>query len=479
VLVPAAFAPPGGMTRTSILAAGVAGALAATVLVATPAHADAGDAGPGALPLGARFARAGPGALSAPPSLVAPVASLPALLSPGDAGSGAMANVGIDGNLHYDGVPGVTNVVTLTKTGTSIVIDDSVTITPGGACEYPDETDDTVVECTVSPVSPDLNVEPDDRNDVVTLAGDGRWLVNLGAGSDTADLTDVTVSGSSIVGGDGNDLFVSGMESETYNGNAGTDTISYATRNPANAVLIDLTDGVGGAAGDEDGYANIENAVGTGAADVITGTSGANRLDGGDGSDGLFGEGGNDLLIGGDGEDFVDGGTGTDTASYLGHASGVTADLDGLQDDGAAGEDDWIKDDVENLAGSSHGDSLTGNGSANVIYGEACSLLCGSDGSADTILGGGGNDTLYGFGGNDYLHGQAGADSLIGGDGEDDLYGGSSADSLSGGNGDDYLSAGSGYDSVDGGSGIADWCYTDDDGGTKTNCEYPLVVTWP
>ena len=71
------------MTRTSMLVAGVAGALAATVLVATPAHAAAGS-----VPLGARSAHAGPGALSASPSLVAPVASLPALLGPGDAGPG-------------------------------------------------------------------------------------------------------------------------------------------------------------------------------------------------------------------------------------------------------------------------------------------------------------------------------------------------------------------------------------------------------
>ena len=419
------------MIRTRIIVAGVGAALAATVLAATPAHA-----------------------------------------SPG-----ATATVGIDGNLHYDGLPGVANEVTLTKTGTTVEIDDLVTITPGGACEYPDETDDTIVTCTVSAVAPDLSVEPGDFNDMVTLAGDGRWLVNLGSGSDTADLTDVTLSGSIVVGGTGNDLFISGTQSEAYDGDAGTDTISYATRDVA--VIVDLGEGHGGNPDDEDFYEDIENAVGTPGGDVITGTSGANRLDGGEGPDGLFGEGGNDLLVGGAGVDFFDGGPGTDTASYLGHAVGVTANLDGLQNDGAPGELDWIKDDIENLAGSSHGDSLTGNTSANVIYGEPCSPFCSSDGGDDTILGGGSNDTLYGYGGDDYLHGQAGADTLSGGDGEDDLYGGSSADTLSGGNGDDYLSAGSGYDSLDGGSGLQDWCYADDDGGTKANCEYPLIIVWP
>src|SRR5688500_17288545 len=57
----------------------------AVLVCARSARAD-----PGALLVCARSARADPGAFAASPSLVAPVASLPALLSPGDAGPGAV-----------------------------------------------------------------------------------------------------------------------------------------------------------------------------------------------------------------------------------------------------------------------------------------------------------------------------------------------------------------------------------------------------
>jgi Ca2+-binding RTX toxin-like protein len=400
--------------------------------------------------------------------------------SPAHAAAGSTANVGGDGNLHYDGLPGFTNTVVITKAGTTVDIDDSVTITPSGACSHPNPMDDTVVTCTVAAVAPDLMVEPGDLNDRVTIISDDEeWHVDLGSGSDTADLTDLDGSGSIVVGGTGNDLLISGPEGEMLDGGDGTDTVSYATRQPGVPVAVDLGAGQGGNPNTEDGYEDIENLIGTPSGDVLTGDDGPNRIDGGGGWDGLHGEGGDDLIIGGTGLDVIDGGTGTDTASYLGHPAAVTATLDGQQNDGVAGELDWIQIGVENLAGSSYGDSLTGNSSVNVIHGDACSLFCFGSGGDDTILGGGSNDFLYGGDGDDYLHGQAGSDTLVGNDGDDDLYGGSSADTLSGGNGDDYLSGASGYDGLDGGSGLADWCYTDDDGGTKTGCEFPLVVVWP
>jgi hypothetical protein len=58
----------------------------------------------------------------------------------------------------------------------------------------------------------------------------------------------------------------------------------------------------------------------------------------------------------------------------------------------------------------------------------------------DTIDGGAGNDYLRGGGGNDYIVGGAGGDYLFGGDGDDILYGGS------GGDGNDFISGGDGYD---------------------------------
>jgi Ca2+-binding RTX toxin-like protein len=411
--------------------------------------------------------------------VVATLAAATVLVAaPAQAAVGGMVDVGVDGNLLFTGQPGFANTVVVTKTGTTVDLDDVHTITPNGMCSYPDPVDDTYVTCTVSN-SPDIRIEPGDFNDTVTISGTGcKWLVNLADGSDTADMTGAGGSGNVVVGGTGNDLFVSGPAHEWYRGNTGTDTVSYATRPLGAPVSANLTTGEGGDGGDEDTYEDVENLTGTPSGDVLTGNGANNRLDGGGGADGLHGEGGNDTLIGGSGMDVLDGDSGTDMASYLGHAAAVTANLDGLQNDGVAGELDWIQNTVENLAGSGYGDTLTGNGNPNTVYGDACSLFCVGGGD-DTILGGGGNDYLAGGGGDDYAHGQAGADTVIGSDGEDDLYGGSSADTLSGGNGDDSLNGGSSYDALDGGSGVADWCDTGDDGGTKAHCELPLVVIWP
>jgi Ca2+-binding RTX toxin-like protein len=411
---------------------------------------------------------------------VAALAAATALVAaaPVQAAVGGTVTVGIDGNLHFSGLAGFANTLVVTKTGTTVDLDDVHTITPVGSCSHPDEADDTYVSCTVSPI-PDLHIEPGNFNDHVTISGTGgKWLVGLGDGSDTADMTSAGGTGNVVVGGNGNDLFVSGPEHEHYTGNAGTDTVSYAPRGAGSPVTADLGTGWGGDGGDEDTYEEVENLVGTAGDDELTGGDGNNKLEGRDGDDELHGGDGNDTLIGGAGGDVIDGDGGVDTASYLAHLSGVTANLDGAQNDGAAGESDWIQSTVENLAGSSHGDTLTGDGNPNTIHGDACSLFC-SGGGDDTIHGGSGNDYLYGGGGDDYVHGQGGTDTVTGSDGEDDLNGGSGADTLSGGNNDDSLDGGSSYDALDGGSGVADWCDTGDNGGTKANCELPLVVVWP
>lgn len=64
---------------------------------------------------------------------------------------------------------------------------------------------------------------------------------------------------------------------------------------------------------------------------------------------------------------------------------------------------------IENLWGSAHADTLTGDGAVNVLEGGA---------GADTLNGGGGVDWLYGGKGNDTLGG-AGTDVLRGGEDAD------------------------------------------------------------
>jgi hypothetical protein len=85
--------------------------------------------------------------------------------------------------------------------------------------------------------------------------------------------------------------------------------------------------------------------------------------------------------------------------------------LDGLDNDGAAGEGDYFRGDIEHLQGGQANDILTGNDQANGFAGE--------DGD-DQITGLGGDDVLAGGPGRDMITGGAGRDSLYLADGERD-----------------------------------------------------------
>jgi hypothetical protein len=86
--------------------------------------------------------------------------------------------------------------------------------------------------------------------------------------------------------------------------------------------------------------------------------------------------------------------------------------LDGLDNDGAAGEGDYFRGDIEHLQGGQANDILTGNDQANGFAGE--------DGD-DQITGPGGDDVLAGGPGRDMITGGAGRDSLYLADGERDI----------------------------------------------------------
>ncbi|WP_380785610.1 pre-peptidase C-terminal domain-containing protein [Sphingomonas sp. R86521] len=169
--------------------------------------------------------------------------------------------------------------------------------------------------------------------------------------------------------------------------------------------------------------------------------------------------------------DTVDGGAGIDTASYASATSAVNVSLliTGNQDTGGGGLDRLVS--IENLSGSSFGDTLTGDANANVLSGGlgndtlnggfGADTLNGDDGNDtlygnqdnDTLNGGAGNDTLYGGQGDDLLLGNVGDDTLIGGIGNDQLFGGQGNDVLNGGDGNDLIQGGGGADLFTGGIG--------------------------
>jgi len=262
--------------------------------------------------------------------------------------------------------------------------------------------------------------------------GDGNDQLNGGTGNDTL----VGGAGNDTIHGNGNnDSIDGGLGADDMYGDDGTDTVTYASR--TSGVIVDITEVTGeladdGQVGEKDFVrASVENLqggagndkftgtvttltttgltrnnqfYGNGGNDTLIGLDGNDKLDGAAGNDSIDGGVGNDTLIAGLGTDQVIGGAGTDTADYSARTENLKLDLDGLADDGAAGENDKLFADLENLIGGKGNDWIVGSGANNVIKGGA------------------GNDTLEGSSGNDSLYGDAGIDKLLGQSGDDTLY---------------------------------------------------------
>jgi Ca2+-binding RTX toxin-like protein len=308
-----------------------------------------------------------------------------------------------------------------------------------------------------------------------TIVGNARQ--NGLSGGDGDDRLYGGDEGDTLYGGPGNDTIHGGpgpdaMMSEPvadgadeFFGEAGEDTASYYVR--TQPVLVDLLQGGGdGEPGEGDHiHADVENIYGGTGGDFLYGTGQDNNLHGMDGGDWLVGRGGKDDLYGGDqddnlygdgdsdrlyggrGDDFLSGGEGADYAksddgadaysggsgldsiSYSSRGDRVEVSLDGLANDGEAGEGDNIGvfGDVEDVTGGSGDDKLIGNAAENLLSGSW---------------------------------------------GDDEIIGGPDADHLNGGDGADRILAldnVANNDTVDGGKDI-DLC-TSDAADSEVNCE--------
>jgi hypothetical protein len=171
-------------------------------------------------------------------------------------------------------------------------------------------------------------------------------------------------------------------------------------------------------------------------------------VEGGPGDDEIHATGGIYQLSGGPGRDLLDatGSTGA-SVSYADHTDSVTVRLNGLADDGAAGEGDNVLGPVTGITGGAGEDTLEAGPTASGLSGGGgADRLVGSP-ERDAISGGDGDDELLGGDGNDYLTGDAGADDLSGGPGNDEAsYGGSAPLQLSIGDGPNDGAAGEGDD---------------------------------
>jgi Ca2+-binding RTX toxin-like protein len=374
-----------------------------------------------------------------------------------------------------DGVAITENEATCTGNGTN-----TVDCTPGGSVDSAFITlgpgTNEVFTASGMPASVTLWVAGEAGADTITsgpgddklFGGAGGDTINGGSGDDTITedelflVFDLLPAGSgtdTFRGGDGDDMLDggaianSGAGADTMDGDGDTDTADYSERTaPVILTLVANATGNDGQAGEGDNLAEVEQAIGGDAADDITGTDGVNRLEGGPGADVLRGGSGPDTLYGGrlsgaagSGDDVLDGGAGgddlrggdgKDTVSYAGQAGPVTIKQDEIANDGATGENDNVRNDVEVLAGTDGGDTVAAGSGDNEISGA---------GGADSLEGGEGNDTV---------DGGAGADTVAGGVGNDTLDAGTVADSLEGGTGDDTIRARDGaVDSISCGAG--------------------------
>jgi Ca2+-binding RTX toxin-like protein len=134
--------------------------------------------------------------------------------------------------------------------------------------------------------------------------------------------------------------------------------------------------------------------------DRLLGLAGNDSLSGDGSEDAIFGGSGDDILDGGVGADTLDGGSGRDVASYEASTQGVVVRLWAGDGRGGAAEGDTLFE-IEDVTGSSFGDTLVG------------------DSGTNRLKGGDGDDALWGNIGDDVLSGGAGADVLNGQDGVD------------------------------------------------------------
>jgi len=350
-----------------------------------------------------------------------------------------------------------------------------------------------------------------------SLTGDGNAnTLEGGAGNDT------------LQGGAGNDTLIGGAGADILDGGADNDTVSYAQSTAGVAVNLTANQAFNGHA-EGDTFTNIEHLVGSDFGDQLFGTTannniygglgddilaggtGVDELDGGEGSDwawygwsttgvvvdlatgnhsgdsaaadtlisienlygssqddDLYGDSGNNILNGGAGADDLYGGAGEDTAHYLNATAGVNIDLGNNTALNAEAEGDTF-DSIENIIGSQHNDTLSGDAFGNKIEGGAGDDQLIGRGGADRLFGGDGIDTVYyadaaadvtidlaaGTGEGDSAQGDtlSGIENVSGSEHNDLLRGDAGTNTLWGQGGNDTLDGGDGADTLDGGAG--------------------------
>lgn len=323
----------------------------------------------------------------------------------------------------------------------------------------------------------------------------GTDLIYGGDGSDSIDLSDsvsnleIDLSSNSSNGdridsienirsGSGNDVLDGDENDNIIEGGPGSDTIDCGERNNDSDtvsyqhsdgyVVVNLAsnvheghdaEGLVGMVLVDDSIANCENILGSGYNDVLTGDGEDNIIRGGNGDDYIEGGLGVDTLIGGEA-----GETNGDTLSYANAENGVEIDL-ALTTQNAVGNINPDYQDItrefENLRGSDHNDTLSGDAGNNVIEGASGEdFIDCKGGTADKVsYENSAAHVIVDLFNNDHSSGDAAGDSIancegiIGSDHNDTLTGDASANNIDGLGGDDTIDGHRQDDTLAGGNG--------------------------
>jgi len=234
----------------------------------------------------------------------------------------------------------------------------------------------TVLDENGDAVFHEVRNEPSDAVESLVGGSYYGWFTNIDiAGGIAVDDVELRVSPGlgtegvdTLVGTDGDDLFIASASNDSIDGGDGVDTYDLSANNTAGA-FVDLQSGLsfGGTETGIDSLSNIEN---------IRGGSGLDLLNG-DGQDNTF------FLSGG--ADQIDGRGGSDTVDASAQADSVSINLAAgtYSGNGLGG----TFSNIENATGGEGSDTLNGNASANVLSG---------NGGDDRLTGGAGDDTLNG-----------------------------------------------------------------------------------
>ncbi len=264
------------------------------------------------------------------------------------------------------------------------------------------------------------NVVGSGFDDIIT-GDDGANMLDGGAGNDTIN----DGSGNDAVyGGLGDDLVNVGDTSfigDTWDGGAGTDTLSYVglTNWGVAGVSFNFVTGEAAYLSYIEHFSNFEIFQDNNGSDLIISDGNGHTF---------YGNDGDDTMVADPGTQYMYGGNGTDTLDLA--AKTVNMSLD-------------MSTGLTNYGGEQY------SGFEVVMMGSGNDTVAAGPGD-DTVYGGIGDDSLYGAlygGGIDYLYGDAGNDTLAGGGYPDFLFGGTGNDV--------FKNDGPGFvDNVYGGDGI-------------------------